>query len=370
MASVTKAQRRKGTVYIVRWYDGNRAQQTKTFSAKEAALRFGRLQEAAKENGDLYDHRAGKTLYSEVVAEWMKAKMFRKERTRQGYESLMANHVLPPFGSVAVGRISKKDVQQWAKELGQRGVGPGTVRNAYRNILKPSLDFAVEQGYLRSNPAANVKLAPSQREEMSYLDPKEIRVLADEITAHYRLLILFAAFTGLRAGELAALRVGRLDLMRRTVFVAESASAVTGKGTVYGPTKTYAVRSVPIPKFLIDDLAEFIADRASDPDAFVFTSPTGEPLHHSNFYRRHFRPAVVRALPPHLHGLRFHDLRHTCAALMIDTNANPYAIMKRLGHSSISVTYDRYGHRFPHQDEAITFGLEAAWLVTQAAAVG
>ena len=89
-------------------------------------------------------------------------------------------------------------------------------------------------------------------------------------------------------------------------------------------------------------------------------SPTGQPLHHGNFYRRHFRPAVVRSLPAEKHGLRFHDLRHTCASFMInDPNANPLLISKRLGHSSIAVTYDRYGHVFPSNDEAVTEGLEA-----------
>ncbi len=281
-------------------------------------------------------------------------------------------HVVPYFGSLAVGRITKRDVQTWLKELSDAGVGAGTIRNAYRNVLKPSLDFAVDHGYLRANPAINLKLARSVRSEMAYLSAAQARSLADEISPHYRLLILTAVYTGLRAGEIAALRVGRLNLMRRTINVVESASSVTGQGIVYGPTKTYAVRTVPVPSFLVDDLALYIADRASDPEAFVFTSPTGLPLHHGNFYRRHFLPAVERcAAKATKRGetfptdLRFHDLRHTCAALMIDTNANPYAISKRLGHSSISVTYDRYGHRFPHQDEAITSGLEAAWAGAQ-----
>ena len=113
-----------------------------------------------------------------------------------------------------------------------------------------------------------------------------------------RPLILTAAYTGLRAGELEALKVGKLNLLRRTVLVDESASTVTGKGSVCGPTKTYAIRSVPLPRPLPDLLAEHIADRADDVHAFVFVSPESRrnrPLHHGNFYRRHFRPAVARA---------------------------------------------------------------------------
>lgn len=372
MASIQKATRKKGVVYVARWYDARRIQQTKTFPTKDAALRHVRAEEARAANGDLFDHRAGKAMYETIYDEWMATKLFKKERTKTGYESLGRTHVLPYFGNVAVGRITKRDVLAWTRELSDNGVGAGTIRNAYRNVLKPSLDYAVDHGFVRANPAATVRakddMPRSERTEMAYLSAAQVRQLADEITPHYRLLVLFAAFTGLRAGEVAALRVGRLDLMRRTVHVAESASVVTGKGIVYGPTKTYAVRTVPVPSFLVDDLARYIANRAADPDALVFTSPTGAPLHHGNFYRRHFRPAVGRAAIESAKvgetfpsGLRFHDLRHTCAALMIDTNANPYAISKRLGHSSITVTYDRYGHRFPHQDEAITSGLEAAW---------
>jgi integrase len=115
---------------------------------------------------------------------------------------------------------------------------------------------------------------------------------------------------------------------------------------------------VALPQFMRDELAEHIADRADDPTAFVFPATEGGPLRHSNFYRRVFKPASVRAglAPP---TLRFHDLRHTCAALLIAQGAHPRALMERLGHSSVTVPLDRYGHLLPTLDEALTDGLEA-----------
>ncbi len=84
----------------------------------------------------------------------------------------------------------------------------------------------------------------------------------------------------------------------------------------------------------------------------MFVSPEGGTLNHKNFYRRHFKPAIAAAgLPPQT---RFHDLRHTCAALCIALGAHPKAIQERLGHSSITVTLDRYGHLFPKLDETLT----------------
>jgi integrase len=100
----------------------------------------------------------------------------------------------------------------------------------------------------------------------------------------------------------------------------------------------------------------------------VFTSPTGGPLRHNLFYARHFKPAVLRAGLPE--ALRFHDLRHTCAALLIAQAGHPKAIMERLGHSSIHFTLDRYGHLFPGLDEALTDGLAATYRSSVATCVG
>ena len=102
---------------------------------------------------------------------------------------------------------------------------------------------------------------------------------------------------------------------------------------------------------LVDMLAS-----SEERDGLVFTDSRGGALRHSNFYRRHFRPAVERAGLPC--ATRFHDLRHTCAALLIAQGAHPLAIKERLGHSSITVTIDTYGGLFPSVDEALADGLE------------
>jgi integrase len=101
-----------------------------------------------------------------------------------------------------------------------------------------------------------------------------------------------------------------------------------------------------------------LAGRPRDPDGFVFTAPRGGPLRHNNFYQRIFCPALARAgLPAQV---RFHDLRHTCAALLIAQGAHPKAIQAHLGHSSIQVTMDRYGHLFPDALEQLADRLDAA----------
>jgi integrase len=149
---------------------------------------------------------------------------------------------------------------------------------------------------------------------MRFLSAAEVERLAEAIVPPYGVLVRFAAYTGLRAGEIAALRVKRLDLLRGTVRVVEAASEVGGR-LIAGPTKTHAERTVRLPQFLRDELAVYLASRPRDRDAFVFSAPKGGPLRHHNFYKRQFCPALVRAGLPE--QVRFHDLRHTCAALLL-----------------------------------------------------
>jgi integrase len=169
-----------------------------------------------------------------------------------------------------------------------------------------------------------------------------------------------AAYTGLRAGELAGLRVGRVDLLRGRLHVIEALKDQAGTLST-GPTKTHQRRSVPLPGLLVDMLAEHLAGRAGDPDAFVFVGAKGAPLRHNNFRRRVFAPAAAAcaardtAFPA---GLRPHDLRHTCAALLIAEGGHPKAVAERLGHRSAKVTLDTYSHVFPSLHDQLTEGLD------------
>jgi integrase len=169
----------------------------------------------------------------------------------------------------------------------------------------------------------------------------------------YGLLIRLAAYGGLRAGEIGALRVRRVDLGAGSVEVVESVAEVGGRLEI-GSTKTYRPRVVPLPRSVVDQLAEHMQGMAED--AFVFTSPTGGPLRHSTFYKRHFRPAVAQAELPA--DLRFHDLRHTYAGFLIAEGAHPRMMMERLGHSSIQVTLGTYGHLLPSLGEQLTDALD------------
>jgi integrase len=100
----------------------------------------------------------------------------------------------------------------------------------------------------------------------------------------------------------------------------------------------------------------------------VFTSLGGSPLRQGNFYRRHFKPAVKRALSERLHGLRFHDLRHTATSLLIAAGAHPKAIQEHLGHRDIATTLNVYGHLLPSARDGLAAALDATYTSAQRAA--
>lgn len=158
-------------------------------------------------------------------------------------------------------------------------------------------------------------------------------------------LITFLGLTGLRWGEAVALRRSSLDLLRRRVNVKESTTEVGGR-LVTGRPKNHRVRTVILPRTIVDTLAVHLSPGGVDD--LAFTSPRGGALRHSNFRKTVWLPAVAELATryPELAGLRPHDLRHTAASLAISCNANIKVVQRMLGHKTASITLDRYGHLY------------------------
>lgn len=170
-----------------------------------------------------------------------------------------------------------------------------------------------------------------------------------------------------------ALRVRHLNLLRGRCEVSESATEVDGR-LAWGPTKTYAHRTAHLPRFLCEQLAAYLTERPHGPDDLAFTAPQGGPLREQKFVAGIFKPAAVRAglfVTRHLQpgtdrevvssDLRFHDLRHTCASLLIAQGASVKAVQAQLGHASATVTLDRYGHLFPDELQQLVDRLRDAY---------
>lgn len=140
-------------------------------------------------------------------------------------DSYQRNHVLPAFGAVTLGRITQLDVRAWVAELTASGLAPATVHKAYQTLSKV-LRAAVDGGLIAQSPCRSVPPPRIEQQEMRFLAPAEIAASEAVISERYQALVFFDAYCGLRLGELAGLRRGRIDLLRRQVRVIETSVAV------------------------------------------------------------------------------------------------------------------------------------------------
>jgi integrase len=236
--------------------------------------------------------------------------------------------------------------------MSDAGLAPSSVRQAHR-VFSLFLSLAVRDGRLARNVAVGVRLPRPRRAEKVFLTHVQVSQLA-AAAEPYGLIVRLLAYTGLRWGELAALRVRHVDLDRRRLVVAESVTEVNGRA-VFGTPKSHQRRSVPLPRFLVEPMAAQLA--RSGRDELVFTSPGGRVLRNNNFRRRVFDCAAESV---GLTGLTLHELRHTAASLAVAEGANVKAVQRMLGHASAAMTLDVYADLFEDDLDEVADRLDRA----------
>lgn len=356
MASIRKRSANDGGGYQVRYYGPDGRLRSQTFARKKDAVEFSNSVEADLARAQWSDPALAQTPTSDYIARYMATMVHLKPSTHLKVQGHLRNYIEPAFGHYPIGAITPPEVRRWVSALVDHGLSAATVRAVYSTFSRV-MRHAVIDSVITRNPCVGISLPrDAGGQEMRFLSPDEINRLALAHRPRFRTLIYTAAYTGMRWGELVALRTDNLDLPRATVNVVEAVAEVNG--TLYrGSTKTGARRTLSLPAFLVEMLTEHVAQFASS-DGDVFASTEGGPLRR-NFYHRHFKPAVRTAGLDD--GLRFHDLRHTCAALLIAQGAHPKEIQERMGHSTIRLTFDRYGHLLPSLDERLKTGLDEAF---------
>ncbi|MCA1833220.1 MAG: tyrosine-type recombinase/integrase [Actinomycetota bacterium] len=364
MAHIQRTEGKRGTRYEVRYraqINGRWKWRGKTFARKEDARSFLATVSADIVRGDFIDPKRAETRFRDVAEAWRSTlSRDRKEKTIRVYESDLRVHVSPSFGDMSVGAITYADIDAWIRSMEAKGSRPGTIRNAYK-VVKQVLDYAVKDGRLRSNPCAGVTLPKAANVEMLFLSAEQVATLAAEVPVRYQTLVRFAAYTGLRAGEITALRMKDVDWKTGDVRVTKTLTHFGGTFAETEPKTKAGRRTVTMPRFVFEELKTFVGDRKLDRAAYVFGTAT--PMRHGNFYRRHFRPAVLRAFAdrPDLQPLRFHDLRHTFASFLVAQGAHPKEMAELMGHSSVQITLDRYSHVMPHLGAALAERLDDAY---------
>jgi len=306
---------------------------------------------AAVETGTYVDPRRSRLTVGELAATWLAGKVNLKPTTRARYENVLEVHVLPRWAAVPLVRVAHGDVQAWLAELAATGLAGASVRKAHV-VLSGILGLAVRDRRLPNNPALGVDLPPLQESRRRYLSADEVESLA-EAAGNARLAVLVLAYCGLRWSEFSALRVSSVDLLRRRLVITEAVTEVDGSRLVWGSPKTHEQRTVPIPRFLVDELAAAFAGK--QPDDLAFPSAQGTVLRNRTARRSWFDRAATAIGRP---GLTPHELRHTAASLAVSAGANVKAVQRMLGHASAAMTLDRYADLFDDDLDALADRLD------------
>ena len=274
-------------------------------------------------------------------------------RTVKDYRSIVNRYIVPMLGHVPLAKLRAEHIQDVYVQLSARGLSPLTVTHVHR-LLHQALAHAVDWDLLDRNPCAKAKPPRGKSKAMRSLDRSEVQTFMDAIEgSRYRDVYLVDLYTGLRRSEVLGLRWLQVDTENATVSVIHGLHRLPGRGMVLLPTKTASSkRRVDVPARVVGVLHEIRAHQmlsASEtglewrPDGFVFATADGGPLDPEKVTHE-FRARMDRA---GLDGFRLHDLRHSFATLMLAAGEHPKMVQTALGHSSIQVTMDIYGHLMP-----------------------
>ncbi len=292
----------------------------------------------------------GRLTVAEHLRNWLEGyvKTNCSHRTLDSHQSIIETHLIPALGHVQLKHLHSQAIQSYyGKACGQ--LSPRSVHYHHR-ILSQSLKYAVRQGYLGRNPCELVAPPSWKGKAMRTLTPSEVEVLFENAQDNYYYSVIYTAVsTGLRQAELLGLRWRDIDLDMLSISVSQVLYKRGGICVFKEPKTAHSRRRVAMTPKLALYLREYKAEREwlyqqlgrqICLDDLVFTSVAGKPID----------PGVVShtfariAKQAGLNGVRFHDLRHTFASLMLLRGAKPKVISEALGHSSVAFTMDCYSH--------------------------
>ena len=338
---------------------GKRERIFRTFASKKEALMY--LNECISDyNKGRYVHPSEITVEM-LCEEWMNGHFLTiKENTKRGYRVNIYNHIIPGLGNIRVQKLSTRSIQEMVNDMIKNGFSARTVKYVMTN-LQQILEFAVSNDYIIKNPAKYVVLPRQVKYKATAYTVEELkRMLKFAEGTRLETPLIIESFTGLRKGELLALRWQDVNFEKNTITVEQNLVRVDSE-TIFTTTKTESgERTIAIPSMLVDYLKGWKIRQARQrlklgkdyyDNGLIICRENGEPLNPNtfsvnflNFLRRNG-----------LKEIRFHDLRHTHATLLlVEYNANIKTVSDRLGHSRVQTTMDFYvGSTVTAQKEAV-----------------
>ncbi|HEX5114063.1 MAG TPA: site-specific integrase [Pseudonocardiaceae bacterium] len=315
--------------------DGRRHFAPHRFKKEGDADRWLTKVEALVISGDWTDPDRAKVTLTDYADKWITERPGLRPRTVELYRWLLRKHIGPFIGGTELGKLSPAVVRQWRSDRISAGVSESVTAKAYR-LLRAILNTAVDPDrIIARNPC---KVPGADREhtaERPVTTVAQVFEVADRMPERFRAMVLLAAFTSLRFGEVSALRRGDLADDASWLRVSRGFVEVPGRGLVEGPPKSRAgIRTVIVPNAIRAEIVQHLADRVKQgSDALVFTGEQGNPVRRPNFNQRVKWTKVVADLG--LTGLHFHDLRHAGNIWASKAGMSTKDLMARMGHDDM-----------------------------------
>lgn len=342
-------QRNSGTWQAQVSLNGHRL--GKSFETRKEAAAWVTQMAAQQDRGLTFE--GTKTTVREYLTQWLKdTKPTLRESTYGLYEGTVKRHITPAVGHIKLSGLTARGIQNLYTSKLEEGVGRRTVELIHA-VLHRSLKFAVRQGLLVNNPAKDVQRPHHQAERMHILNEREIqRLLAFAAQTDFGALIQLAITTGLRKGELLGLKWTDIDWANATIRVERQLQRFPHDTWKFVKPKTKAaIRTVKVGATTLSALGRLLVQQQDweqthphwNKEGVLFLSSTGTPKDPRNTIRE-FKALLKAADLP---NIRFHDLRHTAASVMLMSNMPLMRVTRQLGHAKASTTLDIYGHLIP-----------------------
>ena len=297
-----------------------------------------KLAEVLKDRGEGLLLDAGNLTVAEFLANWLESeKESVRESTHERRKEIIRLHVNPYIGSTRLTKLNALHVQRlYARKL-EEGLSPGTVRLIHANLSK-ALQKAVRWRLVVANVARAATAPKNTAEEVKPLTREQVKQLLDAARGdRFEALYVLAVTCGLRRGELLGLRYEDIDLRRSTLQVRRSLS----KGKVNLPKTSKSRRSIKLSRIALEALKRHKM-RQTVLSEWVFCTNKGQPISSQQLLWKAWDDVRREAQLPE--GTHLHQLRHTCATLLLQENVHPKLVSSLLGHSTIKQTLDTYSH--------------------------
>jgi integrase len=332
-----------------------------TFASRRAAERAANREEAKVRDGTWHDHSRGQVTFAEYVETvWLPSKQVETS-TLAAYRSYLDKHFIPTFGRRPMGKILPSEIQRWVTTATDNGLSAASV-GKYHTMLSSVFERALVDRVVTFNPCAHTELPKRIKKKSRTLTPEEYDAILGALPQQHRLMVETAINTGLRWGELIALKPRHLDLKTGKLTVEETIVEVSIKNSPTGQrmlTKPYPKdnepRTMGLPAELIPQLGAYIKQRRLKAGDLLFATRDGTPLSRNTFRTRVWRPAITASGIDF--DVRVHDLRHAHASWLLAGGSDLKAVMDRMGHAQISTT-QKYLHALPDADNKNLTALE------------